>query len=63
MPNKIFEVISDTDTVLVSASESKAYQKALTVEHPWIVEMILNSDPHEELIWNQLCDFRKEYML
>ncbi len=63
MSNKIFEVMSDTDTVLITASESKAYQKALLSHDPWIVEMVLNSDPHKEVVWNNLCDFRKEHMV
>jgi hypothetical protein len=60
---KIFEVIEDTDTIYVTRSESKACEKALLCEkeHVWIVEMIMDSYPHQERVWNDLDDFRKEY--
>ena len=57
----VFEVMNDTDTVLITMSESKCYQKALEQNDPWIVAMVLDSLPHKEWVYDKLCDFKKEY--
>jgi len=57
----VFEVMNDTDTVLITMSESKAYQKALEQNDPWIVAMVLDSYPIKQWVYNKLCDFRREY--
>lgn len=60
---KIFEVIEDTDTVYVTRSESLAYGRALRCKKQpvWIVEMYLDTEPHKEVVWDKLRDFRKEF--
>lgn len=60
---KIFEVFEDTDTVYVTRSESLAYNRAVRCNKQpvWIVEMLVDSDPHKEVVWDNLRDFRREY--
>lgn len=60
---KIFEVVEDTDTVYVTRSESLAYSRAVRCNKQpvWIVEMLVDSDPHKEVVWDKLRDFRREY--
>ena len=57
----VFEVMNDTDTILITMSESKAYQKALEQNDPWIVAMVLDSYPHKEWVYSELSQFRREY--
>jgi len=60
---KIFEVVEDTDTVYATRSESLAYERAVRCKKQpvWIVEMLLDTDPHVETVWDHLREFRKEY--
>ena len=60
---KIFEVVEDTDTVYATRSESLAYERAVRCKKQpvWIVEMLLDTDPHKEIVWDKLRNFRQEY--
>jgi len=56
----VFQVMNDTDAVLVTMSESKCYQKAIEQNDPWIVAMVLDSYPHREKVWEDIELFKKE---
>lgn len=61
---KIFEVVEDTDTVYATRSESLAYERALRCKKQpvWIVEMLLDTEPPVETIWDSISFFRENYL-
>lgn len=63
MYQTIFEVVFDTRTVLVTMSESKAFNKADGVQDAWIVAKEINSEPHMETVYENTSVFREEYKL
>ncbi len=62
---KIYQVYSDVDCIYITRSESLAYRKGL--EHGkgpiWLTESNLDQYPANEVVYDSLSEFRKEYNL
>lgn len=59
--NLIFQVFSDTDAVIITRSESKAYQYALGDDLAWITASVLDSIPCDERVYESVEEFAKEF--